>query len=155
LLSHGWHGGAPGQEIPGAGWALSNKGWKSRIPLGGKSVTLAMTGMQLPGVLSAQDPTGEGRSRVERGLSLAGQTAGGLMASGAFAKPLSALASKGRLGVAAALAGSMATGLGGSLLGHKILTAPFSHARKSMAKQMMYQQAMQPQAEYYGQGGVT
>ncbi len=120
-MSAGWHGlDAAGKQIEGSGWTLGNKGWQRRIPLGGKSLTALTTAMQAPGALAAQDPTGRGRSRTERMMGLAGNTAGGLIGTGALMRTIG-----GKHPIIANLAG----GLMGGSLGEKIMTAPFAAKR--------------------------
>lgn len=117
----GWHGlDHKGSTVEGSGWMLGNKGWRSGTPLGGKTLTVASTGLMLPGALAKNDPRGQGRSRTERLMGLAGNTAGGLIGTGALMRTIG-----GKHPIIANVAGGL---LGGSL-GEKLMTAPFAAKR--------------------------
>lgn len=124
-LSKGWHYGS---DVPGKGWlgtgaqiseamkkpgvmnalgrgfehATSLGGATKYLPVGTKSLTLIGGAMDLHQGLKKEDPTGQGRSRVERLSGAAGGTLAGLAASplGLKALPIGMAAgwAAGRLG---------------------------------------------------------
>lgn len=120
-MNAGWHGlDHAGKQVEGGGWMLGNAGWKSKVPLGGKALTVGTTLGMLPGALAHDDPRGQGRSRTERLMGLAGNTAGGLIGTGALMRTI---------GAKHPLIANMAGGLLGGTLGEKIMTAPFAAKR--------------------------
>lgn len=159
----GWHGPAEGSELLkknpelkqtwmgfgrahdyermgpiGKAWdnITSLGGATKHLPVGAKSMMALSTATQLPGALRAEDPTGQGRSRTERLSGLAGQTVGGLALTGA-------LLNTGMRPLGANLLG----GLGGSILGEKLFSAPWHHRRmrqQALARQQMARQQAQP-----------
>lgn len=94
-IREGWEYGS---DIPGHGWlgagyqapkdaGLLHKGFEGvtslggltkYLPVGPKSMTLGFTAASLPGALRKEDPSGEGRSRVERMGGVLGGTVAGL-----------------------------------------------------------------------------
>jgi hypothetical protein len=90
---------APASEVPGKGWLGVGKqltpdadvisrvgenittlgGATKYLPVGPKSLTVGIGAATLPGAVSAEDQTGEGRSRTERIGRWAGNMAGGLI----------------------------------------------------------------------------
>ncbi len=142
------HGNAP----TGPGAMNAFRRFKTKLPIGAKSLTVGFTAAQLPGALSQNDPTGQERSRTERVSRLAGETVGGLAGSGML---ISAIPAKYRgLRMAANFAGGM-LGMG---VGGAVAAAPFSiprHARQAREyqnilanhrqQQMYEQQAAQQQ----------
>jgi hypothetical protein len=94
-VREGWHAGA---DVPGRGWlgtgyqasptdsrlhkviegVTSLGGTTKYLPVGPKALTVGFTGLALPGAIKKEDPTGEGKSRLERVGSLAGGTVAGL-----------------------------------------------------------------------------
>jgi len=89
--------------------------------------------------LRKQDRSGMEKSRAERGISLAGSTIGGLLGVG--------LATHGG-GARPSGLGMMAGGLGGAILGDKLLTSPFAKARAHRAALAQRQQPQPQQPEY-------
>ncbi len=138
MLHAGWHGlDAKGAPVEGAGWMLGNKGWRSKVPLGGKSTTIATTALQLPMALGKEDPTGRGHSRLERITGLAGNTIGGLAATGA-------LMGHKWFGRHAILSGILG-GIGGGVLGERAATTPWALKRRMFRRYP--QQVTPPQDE--------
>jgi hypothetical protein len=115
-------------------------GATKHLPVGTKSLMLAGTAAMLPSTLKKEDPSGQGRSRAERLTGLAGSTVGGLFGVGA-------MLNSGRFGTGTS---NIAGGIGGSMLGERIFTAPWRHRRKVRAMQEQQQQqqaAVNPQGE--------
>jgi hypothetical protein len=126
-VNAGWHGhNAQGVPVDGAGWRFSEKGWGRKLPLGGKSMTLATTALQLPGALGREDPTGRGHSRAERVTGLAGNTLGGMAATGALMRTA--------LGAKHPIIASMVGGIGGGLMGERLATTPWALARRGFRR---------------------
>lgn len=141
VLNDGWNGTPqnPVSSLPGGGWTgtgpqitkdmgRAGEAWQhvsslggltKKLPVGIKSLQLAGTAAQLPGALSAQDRAGLGRSRTERVTGLVGNTIGGLAGAGLAA----------RLGHHG-LAGNLIGGMAGAIGGEKLVTAPWSVARR-------------------------
>lgn len=138
-----------------AGWNESG-GWMgagkltSKLPVGGKSLAVLGTAAQLPGALSKEDPSGQSRTRAERLTGLTGNILGGLAATGAIART--------GLGQAALrthpLLTNLVAGVGGGLIGEKLLAAPFSHARKAEQNRQYENMLTHPQPQVgYGEPG--
>lgn len=149
-LKEGWHG-TPEQRAAGEGqtWfgkgrvlkpgmgrlgrmaeeASSLGGLTRALPIGGKSMMLIGTGLMAREALKRQDPTGQERSRTERMSGLAGNTIGGLVGSSL------AMRAMPRSSFIAPLVG----GLGGGMLGERVMTAPWKHSQnlqQSLAQQV-------------------
>jgi hypothetical protein len=124
----------------------------------GKALTVLPAALAMPGALKKEDPTGQGRSRVERLGDVAGQTVGGLAGFGAGQALVNKwglqpaggagmnLASRagrslGRAGV------GMGVGMGASILGQKLFTAPSRMLRKQRLENQRKAQGMQPPNE--------
>jgi hypothetical protein len=129
-------------------WMGSGK-YTSKLPIGGKSITVGLAAAGVPGALKKEDPTGEGRSRMERGLDLAGNVAGGVVGMGAGRLLGGRLAAAGKLGpkMTGLLggAGSVVGGIGASLIAPKVLTAP-----SRMLRERRQAQAIPAIQEQYG-----
>lgn len=125
-IKEGWEAGA---DVPGRGWlgsgyqakptdsmfskafegVTSLGGTTKYLPVGPKAMTVGFTGMALPGAVSKEDPTGEGRSRAERVGSLAGGTVAGLASAKMGLVPA----------IAAGMGGDFVGGRAGRLLSRK------------------------------------
>lgn len=133
-LRAGWHGfDAKGVPVEGAGWALGNKGWRSKIPLGGKSMAIASTAAQLPGVFGKEDPSGREHSRLERTIGLTGNTIGGMAATGKLMGTA--------FGAKHPIISSLVGGIGGGIAGERLLTTPWAAKRR-----MFHRHPVAPQA---------
>lgn len=134
-LKAGWHGlDAKGIPVEGAGWMLGNKGWRSKLPLGGKAMTVATTALQAPGAFGREDPSGRGHSRMERVTALAGNTLGGLAGTGALMRT--------GFGAKHPIMASIAGGIGGGMMGERAATSPWALKRKVLGRPAPQQ--MQP-----------
>lgn len=125
---------------PALPWS-QRKGVTKYLPVGDKGIVAGLTAASLPGALKEEDPAGAGRSRGERLSGLAGGTVGSLMGMGAMAH----LPMKG-WGVTRSIIG----GLGGSIIGERMATAPSRALRKAQMPAQQAQQAPEPAA-----GGVA
>ena len=114
----------------GAG-KLLHQGWTSGGTFG-KVTTLAGTGLMLPGAVSKEDPTGQGRTRTERMAGLAGGTLGGLAggASPSFLK---------------SMVGGLAGGVGGEMIAGRAART-LSPRKKTPVAQQPEQAPAQPAA---------
>jgi hypothetical protein len=108
---------------------------KKGLPVGTKSMMALTTASMLPGAIQKEDPSGQGRSRAERMAGLVGSTAGGLFGVGALLR-------SGKVGP---MGSNFIGGIGGSMLGEKIFTAPWRHRRQRQQMMAAQQQQMQPQ----------
>lgn len=137
-VSQGWHGHADLGSAPqtGTGWRWNPKGKIGRFMPGAKALTLAGAIPTAMDALKKEDPTGRGRGRLERAAGAAGNILGGLAGSG--------FAMRRGNGMLLNLAG----GIGGGLLGEKLMAAPFAASRRlnerKMAKRMATQDQGQP-----------
>lgn len=149
-LKEGWHG-TPEQIAAGDGASWFGKGRQIKpgmgrggrmleefsslggatraLPIGSKTMMAVGTGLMAREALRPVDATGQGRSRPERVTGLVGNTVGGLVGS--------AIGNRIRPG----LAGSVIGGLAGGYGAEKLVTAPFSMARRR-------NQMSQPQPQY-------
>lgn len=133
-VNAGWHGhNAQGVPVEGAGWMLGNKGWRAGLPLGGKSMVIASTALQLPHVFGREDPTGRGHGRLERLSGLAGNTVGGLASTGALMRS--------RLGAKHPIVAGILGGLGGGIIGERVATSPWALKRRMFNR---YPRPIQP-----------
>jgi len=98
---------------------------KKGLPVGAKSMMALTTAAMLPSVLRKEDPTGQERSRAERAAGLVGSTVGGLFGVGS-------LLGSGKMGP---MGSNVVGGMGGSMLGERLFTAPWRHRRKVKAMQ--------------------
>lgn len=142
--------GAPGMGVLGrAAHHLKNyatTGWDTQGSRLWKGIGVGMTALQLPGVLKSEDPSGQGRSRFERGLSLAGDTAGGFIGAGVAAKHFPN--SKWIAPIAAGTAGSM--------LGSKVISGPLASMRRvRLARQQQARDQMLPDEGWRAQSPVS
>jgi len=112
---------------------MSLGGLTKHLPVGTKSLMLAGTAAMVPGALKKDDP--QGRSRAERVAGLAGSTVGGLLGVGA-------MLNSGRFGAGMS---NLAGGVGGSMLGERLFTAPWRHRRERMQRMQAMQAQQQPQ----------
>jgi hypothetical protein len=153
MMSAGWNGtkelpqkwlGEGRKIIPGMSrfgrameHATSLGGLTKYLPVGGKSMAIVGTGLMAPTVLAKEDPSGHGKSRLERVTGLAGNTLGGLAASGALiqhgvrrmvANPTI------RPGMMHGPLGLMAAGILGGIAGERLLTTPFAAARRGLRR---------------------
>lgn len=129
------------------------KGITKYLPVGDKGITAGVTAMTIPAAISREDPQGMQRSRGERVSGLAGSTIGGLAGMGAMAhlpsNPISwmggakAIPMRG-LGITRSIIG----GIGGSIIGERMATAPHRAMRKV---QMPVQELQDPAVS----GGVA
>lgn len=113
-------------------------GLTKALPVGAKSMMLM--GAALPAISALRhrhDPSGQERSQIDRLGSVAGQSVGGLLGAGLAAKyaPKSMMA-------------SMLGGIGGSMVGERLMAAPFRAGREA---RMAQQQQMQQPQYYYPQ----
>jgi len=120
-IGKGWHdpigSGAKG-------WKWMGKGKYTRhLPIGGKSITVGLTSLAVPGALKKEDPYGMGRSRTERTTDLGASTVGGLAGTGA----LMSLPWKGWHGTRAIVGG-----VGGAMLAARLATMPWRRSRKKL-----------------------
>lgn len=134
-VSAGWHGtkdnpqrwmGEGLKVTPSMGrlgkayeYASSLGGATKYLPVGAKSLAVAGTALMLPHILKKEDQTGQGRSRLERLSGFAGNTLGGLAATGVLA----------RSGIKSPF-GMMAAGIVGGLAGEQLSTTPWALKRK-------------------------
>lgn len=130
------------------GWMAGKGAITKRLPLGGKSLTVASTAVQAPGAFAREDPAGQGRSRTERVMGLAGDTTGqlagtglGNMAATRAANALKLTRGRGALGMAGMIGGAIA----GGMVGKKVLTAPSKFLREHRQRQAIGQQEMPPE----------
>lgn len=157
-LKEGWHGSldpkspdrttwfGKGRQIrPGMSRGarmfeeLSSLGGATRaLPVGAKTMMVLGTGLMARDALRPVDPTGQDRSRFERGVGLAANTVGGLVGS--------AMGNRIRPGMAGSLIGGLIGGIGAE----KLVTAPFSAFRRPNIQQP----APQYDPQYYG-GATT
>lgn len=128
--------------------ATSLGGATKYLPVGAKSMMALGTAMMLPQVLSKEDPTGQDRSRLERGTGFAANTVGGLAGAGALAKT--------QFGKKHPLLGSLLGGIGGGLAAEKVVTAPFKALRnRREAKRLKRRRRAEAAApNYYPTGPV-
>ena len=115
VLHEGWHGtkAAPNSRL--------NKG-----------LMLLGTGLMAKDAIKPTDASGLGRSRTERLTGLAGNTIGGMAGSSAML----------RLMPSHPLLGGIAGGIGGAVMGEKLMTGPWARARANRVaaqRRMMYQ----------------
>ena len=117
-LRKGWNevGGPHGAR---GGWFGAEDTWRSKLPIGGKTLTVGFTGLALPNAVRKEDPAGLGRSRAERLSQLGASTVGGLMGVGALMRD-------GKIGLGKSLIG----GIGGSMAGEYAASLPFRKARQ-------------------------
>lgn len=120
--------------------ATSLGGATKYLPVGAKSLMVAGALGQAQQALKPEDPTGQGRSRLERGVGLAGNLAGGLVGTGALLRT--------GIGKKHPILSSMIGGIGGGMLGEKLVTAPWRDGRNSVGR--AYQQQQMPQQQYSG-----
>lgn len=154
-LSEGWHG-TPEQIARGEGQTWFGQGRKLRpgmsrgsrmleeatslggatkaLPIGGKSMMMLGTGLMARDALRPQDPSGRDRSRTERMVGLAGNTAGGLVGSALLARAVP------RSAFLAPLVG----GIAGGMFGEKVMTAPWAHHRPAPQQPAPQPQPVQP-----------
>ncbi len=126
-LNAGWHGlNHEGRPMTGANWAMGKGRLTSKLPFGGKAMTLLSTAMQAPSALGRQDPTGKGHSRLERTTGLVGNTIGGLAATGALMRSKAMGGLLGRHPLITGLVG----GIGGGILGERAITTPWAAKRR-------------------------
>lgn len=167
-MSTGWHGYGPENSATRQTWmgmgklpeaeraaqgmgrfgravdtATSLGGATKYLPVGAKSLMALGTYSQAKSALNPQDPTGQGRSRTERVVGLAGNTLGGLAATGALLNR--ARKSGAPIGGGKMLALNLLGGIGGGILGEKLVTAPWRNSRAA------YQQHQRNQQQYYQQ----
>jgi hypothetical protein len=121
-LASGWHGL---KEDPNKwyGTVKRNILGKDRTVLaypGAKAMTVGFTGLQLPGALQEEDPTGQGRSRAERLLQLGAGTVGGLAGGSLINK---------NIGGAKGMLAQGLTGMAGQTLAEKAVSIPFKPFR--------------------------
>lgn len=136
-LNAGWHGlNAKGRQVTGANWALGKGKITSKVPLGGKAMTLATTAMQVPGAIGREDPSGRGHSRLERMTGLVGNTVGGLAATGALMRTAR--------GTAHPILASMLGGIAGGVAGERAITTPWALKRRMFSR---YPKPVAPQDE--------
>lgn len=105
------------------------KGVTKYLPVGDKGITAGVTAAMIPAAISKEDPQGMQRTQGERVSGLVGSTVGGLAGMGAMAhlpsNPLSwargakAIPMRG-LGITRSIIG----GIGGSIIGERMATAP-------------------------------
>lgn len=122
-----------------AGWggtASQSRGMRALNTMG----NIAGPALALPGAVSREDPSGQGRTRTERVLGLAGSTVGGMAASGAALNRLGSSA-KGWKGFVL----PTAAGVAGSVLGQTVATAPSALLRKRRQAAQAAQAAQQVQ----------
>lgn len=128
FVRKGWddigEGGARGGWMGAAKNAKGETKWhhqvRSRLPIGGKSMTVGFTALAAPSVLKKEDPMGRGRSRLQRATGLAAGTLGGLAGVGAVMR------GKVRPGFMKSMAG----GIGGAVGAEYLASKPFNKARK-------------------------
>ncbi len=101
--------------------ATSLGGLTKVLPVGAKSMMAVGTALQARDAFQQEDPTGQGRSRAERGTGLAGGTAGGLLGTG--------MLMRSGFGRKHPIIGSMVGGIGGTIAGEKLTTLPFKKRR--------------------------
>ncbi len=109
-------------------------GLTKALPVGNKSMMLMGAALPAMAALHRQDPSGQQRSRTERMGAVAGNTVGGLLGAGLAAR----YAPKSWLG-------AMLGGIGGSMVGERLMTSPFRAARE----QRLAQQQQMQQPQYY------
>ncbi len=131
----------------GFGSALK-EGWHQSGGRIGKALTVAGTAVQAPLALAKDDWTGQGRSRTERTMGLAGDAAGGLIGTGLGVRAANRVGNalklqrgRGALGFAGMTAGA----IGGGLLGKHMLSAPSRLLRERQQRNAPPQPAMQPE----------
>jgi hypothetical protein len=130
----------------GAFKKLVHEGWHgpAHAPVGllGKGLMVASTVPMAQQAMAAEDPAGLDRSRPERVVGMAGNLAGGLAGSAlamrAAAPKKLPIGIKPSLGLKGTLAG-LAGAIGGSMLGERITTAPFSALPRQPPQQQMQQ----------------
>lgn len=155
LAHEGWHG-APGSKIPT--WA--------------KGMQVGMTALQVPGVFKEEDPTGQGRSRAERGVDLAAQTGAGVVGMGAASAATRRLGWQAGKGMKAALSSGTGLRQAGKFIGRnialqgalpmalsygasKLLTTPWRRARQQKQQQMQQEiGGQQPPSPNPGSGAA-
>lgn len=99
------------------------------LPIGGKSMMMLGTGLMARDALKPQDPSGRDRSRAERVTGLAGNTVGGLLGSTLLSRAVPS----------SRLIAPLVGGIGGGMLGERVVTKPF----KMMRDRQQTQQAQQ------------
>lgn len=158
-LGVGWHGYGPagastrqtwmGQGVApaaeraqmgrlGKAWdtATSLGGLTKRLPVGAKSMMLAGSALAARDALRTEDPSGLDRSRAERLTGLAGNTVGGLAGTGALLRTA--------WGKKNPFLANVVGGIGGGVIGEKVLTSPWKHNR-NLETQRMGAEARQQQ----------
>ncbi len=111
--------------------ATSLGGFTRALPIGGKSMMMLGTGLMARDALKPQDPTGRDRSRAERMTGLAGNTVGGLLGSTLLSRAVPS----------SRFIAPIVGGIGGGMLGEKVVTKPF----KMMRDRQQVQQTPQTQ----------
>lgn len=130
---------------------FARQGWTQGGPLG-KALTVGLPLMQMPGALKDEDPTGQGRSKVERVGDVAGQAAGGMVGMGAASHftnklnwqaglPGSRMARAGRFAGRNVLLGGVLP-MAASWAASKALTTPSRMLRKRREEQAQRQQQL-------------
>lgn len=134
-LKAGWHGlDAKGMPVEGSGWMLGNKGWRSALPVGGKSMAVLGTAAQLPGAFGKEDPSGRSHGRTERIVGLAGNTVGGMAAAGKLMGTA--------WGAKHPIISSIVGGIGGGIAGERLLTTPWAAKRRMFRRHPVPGQAV-------------
>lgn len=108
------------KKLRGGGWLGKQDSWRKNLPIGGKSIlTAAGAGMGY-GAIKKKDDLGQGRSRTERVMNVAGDLGGSLLGAGAMlALPGSKFRALRSIGGA----------IGGSMLGSAAVSTPWRMAR--------------------------
>ena len=148
---------------PGTKW----KRWswlRERAPVGGKSITVGLTGAMLPGTLKKKDPMQLERSRTERAAAMGAGTVGGFAGMGLASKyfpgkvPGPVGPAKGAGWMSRARFGrgplrrlslplSFAGAIGGAIGAERLIGKPFKMGRKRRLEKRLAresQQAPQP-----------
>lgn len=147
----GWFGKAP-VDLPKGAKLRSRalQGWRrvgSKLPIGGKAITVGLTAASLPSLMKKKDPLGFERSRAERATAMGAGTVGGIAGMGAAAthfpsRPIAppkgkmptGLFARARKGVGPlrrlSLPASLIGGIGGAMLAERAATAPFKAKRR-------------------------
>ena len=134
-----WKKGKPVENS----WRWMGQGkYRQYMPIGGKSITVGLTGLAVPGVLKKEDPYGMGRSRAERSTDLGAATVGGLAGTGA----LMSLPWKGWKGTRA-----LAGGVGGAMLAARLATLPWRRKRKAQQAEAVRNAPPAPEEPSYPQ----
>lgn len=120
---------------------LTSLGGATRaLPIGGKSMMMLGTGLMARDALKPQDPSGRDRSRAERVTGLAGNTVGGLVGSTLLSRAVPS----------SRFIAPILGGIGGGMLGEKIVTKPFKMMRDRQQAQQTQPVPQVEQPQYQG-----